>query len=80
MDASEKTAKGVTALHLAAAKGQVDVVHYLLETTEHLVDIHAQNKSNKTPLMLAYEQGFREISLLLLRHHVDIGALLSSKG
>ena len=56
---------GNTALHLAAQKGQIEVVKVLLPFCENL---NAKNQNNKTALQVAYKNGHYKIVKLLLQN------------
>jgi hypothetical protein len=52
--------KGQTPLHLAAARGKVAVVRYIIKQTDSKQQRHPKDKSGKTPLMLAERAEVRQ--------------------
>ncbi|XP_046554286.1 ankyrin repeat domain-containing protein 50-like [Haliotis rubra] len=58
------------ALHRACYAGQFDVVKYLLSLTS--VDINSRGLQKRTPLMVAAEQGHKEVVELLVKHGADL--------
>ena len=57
------------ALHIAAQYGNVDLVK---EMVIHPVDIQAKDKSGKTPLYLAVQNGHREVAQILLYNEAKV--------
>jgi ankyrin repeat protein len=62
------TRPGWTALHYAAASGDVEIAAILLE---HHAYIDAESPSGLTPLMMAAREGQAEVAALLLREGAD---------
>ena len=60
-----------TALHIAAEKGHLPVVEYLLEKG---ADINAMNKYQLTPLFSAAETGNIELAKMLIKYKADVNA------
>ncbi|XP_067677279.1 putative ankyrin repeat protein RF_0381 [Haliotis asinina] len=55
---------GNNLLHLACAKGNIEVVRFVL--SQALIDINSRGHNGKTPLMLAVEEGHRALVELLV--------------
>jgi serine/threonine-protein phosphatase 6 regulatory ankyrin repeat subunit B len=66
-----KAYNGWTPLHLAAAKGQKEVVELLLTHNAH---VNAKDDSGETPLFHAVRFGNKDIVELLLDHGADVNA------
>ena len=72
-DVHVRDQKGLTPLHLAAAKGQTEVVDLLIS---HQAEVDIQTFNGVTPLHFAAGHGYKEIIELLISHRakVDIQA------
>ncbi|GKT37331.1 hypothetical protein ADUPG1_010137 [Aduncisulcus paluster] len=57
------TPSGNTALHIAAAKGYTDIVHFLIV---YGAEVHIENKKGETPLSLAIARRHANIAALIL--------------
>lgn len=65
---NQKNEMGQTPLHLAAEKGQKEIVEMLLEKG---ADVNATDKEGRTPLHDAVFYRHYEIAKILLQHHSD---------
>ena len=71
VDINDRDQDGWTALHLAASNNRIPIAELLIKSrAEHLTDI-----SGKTPLDIAKEKGFVELSTLLESQFCDITKL-----
>lgn len=65
-------------LHLAAAKGEVDIVKALILKGDHVVDLSVMDDLHRTPLHLAAYNNHAEVVKLILSNlgkvHVDVNA------
>ncbi|XP_059496545.1 protein phosphatase 1 regulatory subunit 12B-like isoform X1 [Stegostoma tigrinum] len=66
---------GANALHVAAAKGYIEVMRLLLQAG---FSVHAQDKDGWTPLHAAAHWGMEESCRLLVEHFCDMEALNNS--
>ncbi|XP_020368181.1 protein phosphatase 1 regulatory subunit 12C [Rhincodon typus] len=66
---------GANALHVAAAKGYIEVMRLLLQAG---LSVHAQDKDGWTPLHAAAHWGMEESCRLLVEHFCDMEALNNS--
>ncbi|CAH8624982.1 unnamed protein product [Heterobilharzia americana] len=67
---------GRTLIYLAACRGHIEVVNYLLC---HSADIHIPNKENKSPLYISAYFGYLEITNALLRHGAQVDQMDSHR-
>ena len=56
---------GVTALHVAAQGGHLDVVQYLIDVAK--VDVNIADDAGRTPLTLAIKGNYNEVAMLLVK-------------
>ncbi|XP_048250649.1 uncharacterized protein LOC124152553 [Haliotis rufescens] len=61
---------GSNILHVACHGGHVDMVKYVL--SQKVVDINSRGKYGRTPLMVAAEEGQRQVFDLLVREGADV--------
>jgi len=63
-----------TPLHVSAGKGNLDVVHTLIEhnANVNVFNDDKNNKNKKTPLMLAADRGFLQIVRALLKNKANV--------
>lgn len=66
---NDRTAQGVTPLHLAAGLGQIPLTHLLLEEG---ADVHAIYQLSWTPMHFAAKGGHVDIAKLLLKYRARI--------
>jgi ankyrin repeat protein len=69
--AEEGEFKGLTALHIAATKGHLDLVKAL---TEHAAQTDPLGPDRKTPFLMAFEKGNKEVMELLATSGANINA------
>ncbi|KAI3677877.1 hypothetical protein L6452_37149 [Arctium lappa] len=67
-----KDEEGRTALHMASANGNVDIVNYLISNK---VDVNASNVENNTPLHWACLNGRIEVVKILILAGADVSSL-----
>nr|GEY84957.1 hypothetical protein [Tanacetum cinerariifolium] len=67
-----KDAEGRTALHMASANGNIDIVNYLISNK---VDVNARNVEDNTPLHWACLNGHIEIVKILIIAGADVSRL-----
>lgn len=60
---------GATPLHLAVAKGHLEIVRFLLSKG---ASVDAKNKRGETPFLLAIVSGRKEIAHILIKEGIDI--------
>lgn len=68
VDCNKKSSSGVTALFVAAEKGNISIVQQLLE---HKADFNTPQLNEMTPLFIAAEKGHTSIVKLLLEKKAD---------
>jgi len=61
---------GESAIHLAAAKGNITALSVLLDYSS--ADVEVKNSLLRTPLSYAAEQGHQQCSELLIKHQATI--------
>ena len=76
IDVNITNSDGMSALHLAAARGKKDGVATLIRTG---VDVNAANKGGWTALHVAVSWGRTEVAELLIRAGADIEALSNER-
>jgi hypothetical protein len=74
---TERRYIGRTALHMAAAKGNYDMVKLLLE---HGATVDARDEGNNTPLLVAMLESQAEVAELLIDNGADIKIVQDYKG
>ena len=67
-------ADGVTALHMAAQNGRIDVCNYLVEDCGLDVNVIASDDYPATPLCLAAGKGYLEVCKYLLSKGAQVDA------
>lgn len=70
-DVNARNEYGETPLHLAVARGGIDIVELLIAKG---ADVNAQDKHGNTPLQVAAENGRKEYAELLLAKGADVNA------
>ena len=66
-----RTESGVSLLHLAVYTGCFDVICYLVEECNNVIDVNVTDDGLLTPLHIAYLAGQTEIAQYLLQHSAD---------
>ncbi|KAK5106214.1 hypothetical protein LTS08_000332 [Lithohypha guttulata] len=64
---------GITALHMAAERGHLELVAFLLQRTG--VNINARCARGRTPLIYALQKPYRHCALLLLQNDAEVDAV-----
>lgn len=75
LNVGQQDTTGMTALHWAAASGNIEVVQLLLE---HGADVNAQSKFSGTALLMACDKGYVRIVELLLVYGADVRARIET--
>ncbi|MFA7484146.1 MAG: ankyrin repeat domain-containing protein [Vulcanimicrobiota bacterium] len=68
-----------TALHLAAEKGNQELVHYLLQKAEGMAALEAFDDFDRTPLHCAVRSNSLEAARILVEAGADVNALVQVK-
>lgn len=67
-----KTSKSYTPILIAASKGYLDIVQYLVEHIDELDLTGKLNKQKKNPLIMACQHGHLDVVKYLTPHHIDL--------